>query len=786
MRYSIEIKRFVLSQNFFSGLRIAFGLALPPIILLLGFGDQELGFTIASGAIAASVVDLPGPLKYKHNEMLACSGLAFVAALIAGLASANPLSLWLTVVLLTFPVSLLVVCGAKGPQISFATLYAMVICLEAHFTPWQALVNAAWLLAGSLWYTYWSFFVSRWQTERIERQAIADAIFSAADYLHARARFYDLSTDVEDNYRNLITQQIAAIERQDAARDVVLRNLPRNRRAAADRERRVLFNLFLNCVDLHDTIVGSHTDYALLRNTFGESDLMQFFHDLVDRAARDLQAIGLKVLQKRPLPARIPARAELRAIEHEIERMRRRDFPARDSDAYATVVSTYRRVWSLTRAIDRMHRQLTQHAMAQPQDIVMDQRLPEFLVSRRFTARQILSNLTPSSPGFRHALRMTLAVALALAVGKALPSVTNSYWIVLTTIVILKPGFSLTRQRNAQRLAGTVIGCAASVGFLMFVHEPPLILLVMLGCMVMAYSLLLINYAAAVVFISAYVLLLYHLMAPVGMRLIGERALDTLLGSAIAVAASYLYANWEYRLMAPLVQAMLTRLCEYVGALRTLAASARRAATPSAAATIALNAPAQTPKAAHVATGATSTALLNTPESDYRFRLARKNAHIAFLNLGQAFTRMMREPKSKQRYVSQLNILLLQSQALLSYVTAAAPLFASLEISDGDAFDDALRAVSAHLEQAEKPLEDNRDAEPSEAQSKAQAALANQEMRELTRRLDALVIQREEQLGTHAEAAQEFKLLALQCKQMLGAAQLIAHNVRQIRLTGDA
>ena len=80
MRYSIEIKKFLYSQYFFGGLRMAIGVSLPAVLCLIVFRNTELGFTIATGALGACVVDMPGPLKYKHNEMLICSVLGFASA----------------------------------------------------------------------------------------------------------------------------------------------------------------------------------------------------------------------------------------------------------------------------------------------------------------------------------------------------------------------------------------------------------------------------------------------------------------------------------------------------------------------------------------------------------------------------------------------------------------------------------------------------------------------------------------------------------------------------------
>ncbi len=327
MRYSFEIRKFIYSQYFFGGLRIALGVSLPAVLMLIVFDNRELGFTIATGALGACVVDMPGPLRHKHNEMLACTLIGFLAALATGIATAHPLTLWLTIVPLTFVLSLIVVYGNRWPQISFATLFMMVVTLEEHFTPLQALINASWILVGGLWYTYWATLVSRLLVYRIEQQALAESIFSCAEYLLARAEFYDGDADLDECYRVLIEKQIAAVERQDAARDIVLRNLPKVKSGKLDARRARLFNLFINVVDLHEFFVGAHTDYPLVRKTFAGSDVLIFYRDLMRKASADLEEIGLAVLQNKPAGRQISMKAELRAIEYELELMRKHGLP---------------------------------------------------------------------------------------------------------------------------------------------------------------------------------------------------------------------------------------------------------------------------------------------------------------------------------------------------------------------------------------------------------------------------------------------------------------------------
>ncbi|WP_186161575.1 FUSC family protein [Burkholderia gladioli] len=764
MRYSIEIRKFLYSQYFFGGLRIAVGVSLPAVLCLIVFHERDLGFTIATGALGACVVDMPGPLKYKHNEMLACSVIGFLSALATGLATPNIFALWLTIVPLTFVLSLIVVYGNRWPQISFATLFMMVMTLEDSFTPLEALVNAAWILAGGLWYTYWATLVSRWQARRIEQQALADSLFALSGYLLARADFYDPDADLDECYRNLVIKQVAAVESQETARDIVLRNLPKLRHGKLDPARTMMFNLFINSVDLHEMFVGAHTDYPLVRSTFGGSDMLLFYRDLIRKAASDLETVGLAVLENRASQPRISVKAELRAIEYEIELMRKKNFAQTNPEAYAAVLATFRRIWSATRLIDKMRRALAETPDTSKTELKIDQTLARFLQRRRVSPMLIFSNLNLGSPSFRHALRVTVAVAVAFWLGRLLP-LTNAYWIVMTTIIILKPGYSLTKQRNAQRIVGTLLGCAISIALIYTVKSPALLIAIMFGSMVMSYSLLLFNYAASVVFTSSYVLLMFHLLAPGSMRIIGERAIDTVVGCMIAIAASRLFPYWEYRAMGKLVAEVLGTTRKYFEAAWRVGRGQGAPAAPSVAA-------ADGAAVVQAVAVAAESGKVSPLESDYPYRLARKNVHIAFANLGQAFQRMMLEPKAHQRFVPELNDLLVQAHVLGAQITAAAPLLRSAT-SEGApdtyaALEQGLAQVREHLLQAEAGT-------PPPAE---QAELTKR----LSRDLDSMVVEAEKSSQVGSELTHDLKVLAHQCKQMLASSLLIRKDASLIRL----
>jgi uncharacterized membrane protein YccC len=182
---------------------------------------------------------------------------------------------------------------------------------------------------------------------------------------------------------------------------------------------------------------------------------------------------------------------------------------------------------------------------------------------------------------------------------------------------------------------------------------------------------------------------------------------------------------------------------------------------------------ATTSKGASAAATVAATAL----DRDFRYRLARKNVHIAFANLAQAFQRMMLEPKAQQKYVAELNDLLVQSHVLASQITAAAPLLQTINEAEGQAFEPLQRTFGIVRDN----LSDAQGALPEPAREEATPANAD-DIKELRRELDAMVTNAERTQALPADALHDLKLLAHQCKQMLTASALISKDAAQIRL----
>src|SRR3546814_5420890 len=84
-------------------------------------------------------------------------------------------------------------------------------------------------------------------------------------------------------------------------------------------------------------------------------------------------------------------------------------------------------------------------------------------------------------------------------------SSAHSYWVLLTIIIIMKPGFALTRQRNGFRLIGTLIGCLLALGLFHVTTRPEVLFAVLLVACIMGNSLVQLNYMTSAIFNTLFV-----------------------------------------------------------------------------------------------------------------------------------------------------------------------------------------------------------------------------------------------------------------------------------------
>lgn len=678
-----QLQRFVHSHYLLAGLRQSLGVLLPVIVLGWIFKLYSIGVIMAMGALCLAIVDQPGgPRRYRTNEMLGAAALGTFTVFLAGLSSSSALLIWLLVPTLGFWYSMLNVYGKRGGLIGFACLLLMVLTLRNPMSPNEVLLHTLYSALGALFYFSFSALYRRALFYQEERRALAMALFSTANYISQRAKFYDARIDLDSTYRELITMQAEMTEAHQAIRDMVQRDLPRGGTGWAEAQRVALLTIYVNMVSLRDVMVASHTDYVNLRRAMKDSDFMLFAHDALQHMGLATAHIALNVSRRRPTAIPRSAKAELRAMEYELERYKRAGFNTEQPENYALLVQILRRLRNAHRLIDHMAAQTRSPTNDLPIDQYINKSLSRFMSRQEIRLGMITSNLRWNSATFRYAIRISCACLLGLGVSTVAASfssqaevmqalTTYSHWIILTSLVILKPGFSLTKQRNTYRLYGTILGSVLIFLLFQFTDNVDIYFVIMLLAYILSNSLNQLNFMLSAIFNTVFVLIAFQFLYESDHFVIGERLLDTFIGSIIALGCSYILPWWESNGMAAAAKDAMESNKNYLQTGLRYASLSRQyhAATHQP----------DSPTTALALSPATLALLeKDLNEAETQWQLARRQVHISFGNFSSAFYRMMNEPVSHQHNTALLNNLLTQNHVLASQISTVVPLLAAL------------------------------------------------------------------------------------------------------------
>jgi uncharacterized membrane protein (TIGR01666 family) len=622
-----EIRYFLFSQYFSDGLRITLGVLLPSLLFAY-YGQFKIGLILSLGALCVSITDSPGPVRHKRNAMLLCNLTIFLVAFITGFVRMNSILLGAEILAFCFFFSMFMVYGVRAAALGTAALVVMILTMDNNLKPDEVLGYSSMLLAGGLWYMLLSLLFFTVLPYRQAQQALGECIHEVARFLRYKAEFYFSETDLDEDYRKIVAQQIVVNEKQDAVREILFKGRHFLKDTAP--QVRVLVLTFVDLVDLYEQIMATHYDYASLREKFGKTGVLNDIARLILQIADELNDIGFAFQSN--IRLRQPNDLQL-----QLEKLKSRIDAIGQNEKEVSNLALKKIFVNLRNLAQRLT-DMQLYFSATPADLAGKAGPLEF---SRFVTRQAYdlklfrNNLNLKSAIFKHAVRVALVCLFGYIVTKLAPYGHHSYWVLLTIIVILKPAFSLTKQRNYQRLVGTIAGGLAGILILYFVPNQTIQFIFLLICMVGTYSFQRINYVVSVLFMTPFVLILFNFLGNGNINVAEERIIDTLIGSAIAFMASYfLFPSWESEQMEKFLREMLSANLNYLQKLADILAGKKVAV------------------------------------EDYK--LARKQVYVSSANLSAAFQRMTSEPKGKQKKTKEINKFVVLNHILSSFIATTA------------------------------------------------------------------------------------------------------------------
>jgi YccS/YhfK family integral membrane protein len=538
-----------------------------------------------------------------------------------------------------FVLTMLSAIGERYRAIAWSTLVLSIYSATAmeHHGEGARWLQPALMLTGAAGYSLVSVAWARIFALHPVRRRIAQVYDTLAQYLWLKAAMFEpiRGVDMERRRIALAHRNVDVVQALNLAKDALLRRLPPIDPATGvppdegNEESRLLLAQYFIAQDVHERASSSHVAYADLADAFFHSDVMfrcQRTLALQGSVCHELaQAIRLR-RNRHDDGASAQALADLRGALDHLEHER----PAEGTLPPPRRARQLRSLNALNDNLAALDQQLAGAGTPEPASLgeTLFDSTPRSL---KEAMARVRAQCRLQAPAFRHAVRLSLALAVSFVV-LGLMHAEHGYWVLLTTLFVCQPSYGATRRRVLERVIGTFCGLVA--GWAALRLFPDLLvqsaIAVAAGTVFFAFNKTRYGFATAAV---TLVVLLGNNQTGNGAALIMPRMVDTLIGALIAsVAVIGILPDWRARRLRPAAALALTTASRYLQAIGAQVGAGKR--------------------------------------DDLAYRVARRNAHDADAALSTAVSHVLQEPGLVRGGIDAGIRFLVQSHTLLNYLSA--------------------------------------------------------------------------------------------------------------------
>lgn len=677
-----KIKQFTDSTNFTKAV-IVTAAAVLPVIVLSQFGHFETGFAIAIGAFLTYPADIPSNLAHRTRGLLVAAFIVAGCMLIVNLFQAYQMIFYPVCLGLVFFLSMISVYGQRATMVSFSGLLALALGTGHVHTGWEIFSYCGLVLLGGLIYTFISVTFNYLSPHRYTELQIAECLKLTAKYMKLRGDLWNADADRASIVEKQLNLQVDINTTHENLREMLMRS--RSSVGTSNSNRKMLL-VFIALMEILELALSTSFDHSKLHQKFSQyPKVLDTYQNLAYNLASQLKKLGKSIENRTKYIPKHELLKDLEALEKAINDYEQEVGKAEASEGVWMLSNMLHYAEKQIEKIKIIERAYTTNMKFKELSKNRDRDLDKFLKPDYYPLDTLKENLSLSSTIFRHSLRLTMTIALGLIVGMIF-ELQNVYWILLTIVVIMRPGYGLTKQRSYQRIVGTIIGGVIAFGIISFVHQSIILGILTIVCMLLGYAFTAVNYSIGATFVTMYVVFVYAMLTPDINHVIQYRILDTAIGAVLSVAGNYFFwPSWEFLNLPTFIKKSIEANRDYLIEISEY-----------------YN------KKGNVTTS---------------YRLARKNAFVELGNLMSSYQRMAQEPKSKQKQQQQVYKLAVLNHTLLSSLASLGTYTQSHKTSQAsEAFNVVVNTVIKNLNNAISLM--NMDVQAEEAQQAQNEDLA--------------------------------------------------------------
>ncbi|WP_366788829.1 FUSC family membrane protein [uncultured Flavobacterium sp.] len=688
-----KIREFTDSTNFTRAVTVTVAAVLP-VLILAQFGHFETGFAMAIGAFLAYPADIPSNLVHRARGLLTASAIVAGCMLAVNVLYPYPWLFYPVLTVMVFFLSMISVYGQRATMVSFSGLLALALASGHIHYGWDIALYVALVFGGGLFYTLVSVTFNYLSPHRYTELQIAECMKLTAKYMKLRGDLWNAGADRASIVEEQLKLQVEINATHENLREILIRN--RSNAGNSNRSRRMLL-VFISLMEILELALSTSFDHSKLNEKFSEQPkVLHTYQNLAYNLAATLKRISKSIIKRKKYIEKHNLAADAEALEKAITAYEQELGRENASEG----------VWMLSNMMHYAEKQIEKIRIVARtftnkidfKDLKgRDKDLEKFLAPEYYPLHTLRENLGFSSTIFRHSLRLTITIALGFIIGLVF-NFENTYWILLTIVVIMRPGYGLTKQRSFQRIVGTVTGGIIAFAFLSFIDHTIIIGTLAIVCMILGFAFTATNYRIGATFVTIYVVFVYGMLNPNIADVIQYRIVDTAVGAALAFLANYfLWPAWEFMNLPGFIKKSIEANRNYLEEISSFYNQKGLAPTS--------------------------------------YRLARKNAFIELGNLMSSYQRMAQEPKSKQKQQQQVYKLAVLNHTLLSSLASLGTYIQSHKTyKASEAFNVVVSTVIRNLDHAISLLNIEIQAEEAQLQQNEELAMRFTELKNIRAR----------------------------------------------------
>lgn len=598
---------------------------------LLFLGYEAFIVPVTLGAIAAALTDFDDRLSIRlRNLMYVCILFFSVSSILEFLYPHTALF----IVYLSLSSAALILLGALGQRyatISFGTILLSIYTLfgMGEYDTWYA--QPSYFVVGAIWYGLTSVLFYLIKPTQAVQDNLAQGFNQLAQLLHVKSQLFDPdnTNNVEALLYDLSIQNSQVVQSLNHCKASLLTRLKASR---ANKKTIYWLNLYFLAQDIHEQATSNYLHYEKINLNFSRTDLIYRIQKNIRLQAKHCQLLAQSILQAEhfQLPEQNPI-----ALQHLQKSMQDwiQDNPKNiEVKNLQLVLKNLNNVQEQFQHLTIEQANYQQHyAQKASQQFDNLDLLDDDIHGIQDLWLKLKQHLSPKSALFRHAVRIAFVFAIGSLIS-LLPFAKNGYWILLTSLFVCQVSYFATKSRLRLRTLGTVLGVLLGIPVLYFVPSIEGQLFLTILCGVAFFYLRSKKYAMATLMATLMVLLIFNLKGA-GYAIILPRIIDTLIGCGLAwFAVSMIWPDWNFRNISQTIQKSAQTTLNYLSAVIEQYQQGKN--------------------------------------NSMMYRLARRAAHNAHIELSSMISSLSTEPNPNQELIHHAFRYLVYSHSQLSYVSA--------------------------------------------------------------------------------------------------------------------